>query len=90
MYDDTWLTHAPCAAISRGCSRAPAVTSRGRAYNKYNGAVCSQHTVNIMRVGTTINFESSLVNHFYQKIINHKYSQPYMSVELQIVTVLVC
>jgi len=36
--------------ISRGCSRAPAVTSRGRAYNKYNGAVCSQHTVNIMRV----------------------------------------
>lgn len=36
--------------ISRGCSRAPAVTSRGRAYNKYNGAVCSQHVVNIMRV----------------------------------------
>lgn len=36
--------------ISRGCSRAPAVTSRGRAYNKYNGAVCSQHIVNIMRV----------------------------------------
>ena len=40
------------SAISRGCSRAPAVTSRGRAYNKYNGAVCSQHIVNIMRVCT--------------------------------------
>ena len=38
------------SAISRGCSRAPAVSSRGRSYNKYNGAVCSQHVVNIMRV----------------------------------------
>jgi len=36
--------------ISRSCSRAPAVASRGRSYNKYNGAVCSQHIVNIMRV----------------------------------------
>jgi len=26
------------------------VASRGRSYNKYNGAVCSQHIVNIMRV----------------------------------------
>ena len=42
------------SAISRGCSRAPAVTSRGRSYNKYNGAVCSQHIVNIMRVSKFI------------------------------------
>ena len=42
------------SAISRGCSRAPAVTSRGRSYNKYNGAVCSQHIVNIMRVSSQL------------------------------------
>jgi len=33
--------------ISRTCSKAPAVTRRGR-YN-HGGAVCSHHTVNIMR-----------------------------------------
>ncbi len=38
------------SAISRGCSKAPAVSRRNGMYSKYNGAVCSQHTVNIMRV----------------------------------------
>eukprot|EP00090_Calanus_glacialis_P007792 TRINITY_DN16240_c0_g1_i4.p1 TRINITY_DN16240_c0_g1~~TRINITY_DN16240_c0_g1_i4.p1 ORF type:complete len:178 (-),score=20.97 TRINITY_DN16240_c0_g1_i4:348-881(-) len=44
----TLTTFAEYKTISRGCSRAPAVARRGR-YNKHNGAICSQHTVNIMR-----------------------------------------
>merc|ERR1711890_47037 len=44
----TLTTFAEFNTISRGCSRAPALSRRGR-YNKHNGAVCSQHTVNIMR-----------------------------------------
>eukprot|EP00092_Neocalanus_flemingeri_P023758 GFUD01025772.1.p1 GENE.GFUD01025772.1~~GFUD01025772.1.p1 ORF type:complete len:394 (+),score=66.89 GFUD01025772.1:129-1310(+) len=44
----TVTTFAEYKTISRGCSRAPAVARRGR-YNKENGAICSQHTVNMMR-----------------------------------------
>ena len=38
----------PPPAISRGCSKAPALARRGK-YNRHQGAVCSQHVVNIMR-----------------------------------------
>jgi len=44
----TLTTFAEFKTISRGCSKAPALARRGH-YNRHRGAVCSQHTVNIMR-----------------------------------------